>query len=102
MKKIKTGGRKAGTPNKSTAEIRDFIQSFLGAKFEELDEIFDQLEPKDKINALIKLTSYAVPKQSQMEMTAIHKQELAPDLSMLTDEELHHILEINKKVYPEN
>jgi len=97
MKKEKTGGRKAGTPNKTTQEIRDFMQSFLSEKFESLDEVFEQLEPKDKINAIIKMLPYLVPKQMQMDVSATHKHETKQDLSKLTDAELYNLLELTEK-----
>ena len=97
MKKQKTGGRKAGTPNKSSQEVREFMQSFLSEKFENLDEIYNQLEPKDKINAIIKMLPYIVPKQMQMDLTANHKTKPTLDYSKLSDEELHFIIAINEK-----
>lgn len=100
MKKEKTGGRKAGTPNKTTLEMRGFMQSFLGEKFEKLDEVFEQLEPKDKMSAIIKMLPYLLPKQMQMDLTATHQHQVRQDLSQLTDEELHKLIEINEKITP--
>ncbi|MGO3181233.1 MAG: hypothetical protein ACTIJ9_00220 [Aequorivita sp.] len=97
MKKKKTGGRKAGTPNKTTQEIRDFMQGFLSEKFESLDEVFEQLEPKDKINAIIKMLPYLVPKQMQMDVSATHKHQTKQDLSKLSDDELYQLLELTEK-----
>lgn len=90
-------GRPKGTPNKSSQEVREFMQSFLSEKFENLDEIYSQLEPKDKINAIIKMLPYVVPKQMQMDLMATVETKPTLDLSKLTDEELHLIIEINEK-----
>ncbi|SDX19314.1 hypothetical protein [Aequorivita viscosa] len=94
----KFGGRTKGTPNKTTQEMRDFMRDFLSRKFEKLDEVFDQLEPKEKINALLKMLPYLVPKQMQMDLTATQKQEQKQDLSKLTDAELHTLIELTDKV----
>lgn len=96
-KREKTGGRKAGTPNKTTAEIKDLMQAFLESKIDELDEVYNQLEPKDKVNAIIKMLPYIVPKQMQMDLNASLTQNIKPDLSKLTDEELHQLLAITQK-----
>lgn len=97
----KTGGRKAGTPNKSTQEMRDFMQAFLESKLDDLNEVFEQLKPKDKINALIKLLPYLMPKQMQMDVQATHKQVVKHDLSKLSDSELHKLLEMQEKINPD-
>lgn len=96
MKKRKTGGRKAGIPNKTTAEMRKILQSFLSRKFSELDNIFNELEPKDKVNAIIKMLPYLLPKQTE---TSFKNTSTPPeqDLSKLTDEELHKLIEITEK-----
>lgn len=97
IKREKTGGRIAGTPNRSTQEVRLFIQSFLERQFDNIDAIFEELSAKEKIQALTKLLPYIVPKQIQMDLNATHTQEVKHDLSKLTDEELHFILAIHEK-----
>ncbi|WP_417237620.1 DUF5681 domain-containing protein [Bizionia sp.] len=91
-------GRPKGSVNKSTNKMRDFMQSFLNEKFEKLDEVFELLEPKDKINAIIKMLPYMIPKQVQMDVMATHTQIEQPDFSKLTDEDLHNYLKIVEKL----
>ena len=58
----KYGGRQKGTPNKLTKEIRTVLKDLI---FEELDEIkehLDSLEPKQRIELVIKLIPYVLPK----------------------------------------
>ncbi len=58
----KYGGRQKGTPNKLTKEIRTVLKNLI---FEELDEIkehLDSLEPKQRIELIIKLIPYVLPK----------------------------------------
>ncbi len=57
-------GRPKGTPNVVTGQIRKILAEFLEDKVNELPKIFDQLEPEQKIDALMKIASYVVPKLS--------------------------------------
>jgi hypothetical protein len=57
----KTGGRKAGTPNKLTFETRQVLVNVLAAELENLPELFSQLTPEARIDAICKLTKYALP-----------------------------------------
>ena len=60
MKRIKTGGRQKGTPNKITSEIRDKIQVLISGTIDSLDiSKFTHLE---KIKLLQVLCHYILPK----------------------------------------
>jgi hypothetical protein len=61
-KGIKTGGRQAGTPNKLTKEIRAILKDFLYNELELLPDHLDSLEPKERIEIIIKLLPYILPK----------------------------------------
>ena len=80
----KTGGRKAGTPNKTTSLGKKILEKYF---FEDdglknlLHQIDDMEYEKDKVTAKIKLLEFVMPKQKEIEITAIDKEEL-------TDEEL--------------
>lgn len=58
----KTGGRKKGSVNKVTANMRETIDQFLAENFDDMKLEFGMLEPKDKINAYIRLLEFALPK----------------------------------------
>lgn len=58
----KFGGREAGTPNKLTKEIRAALKNILHQEIELLPDHFNKLEPKDRLEILIKLLPFALPK----------------------------------------
>lgn len=62
----KTGGREKGTPNKLTKELRAVLKDLLHQEFEELPNHFEGLEPKERIELLIKLLPYALPKVKEV------------------------------------
>ena len=59
MKGFKTGGRTAGTPNKTTKEMRDLITD-LSYKY--LASDLESLEPRERAVILTRLLSYVVPR----------------------------------------
>lgn len=61
----KTGGRVAGTPNRTTAETKEILQKVVGKELDKLGKIIEQLEPIERINAISKLLPYILPKQSE-------------------------------------
>jgi len=58
----KYGGRQAGTPNKLTKELRAALKNILHNEIEQLPDYFDKLEPKDRLELVVKLLPYALPK----------------------------------------
>jgi hypothetical protein len=62
MKGEKTGGREKGTPNRLTKELRSALKDLLHGEIQALPQRLDKLEDKERIYAVIKLLSYAVPK----------------------------------------
>lgn len=57
----KTGGRKPGTPNKISKDIRILLKNILYSELENLPSYLDKLEPKDRALVIIKLTQIAIP-----------------------------------------
>lgn len=68
----KTGGRKKGTPNKSTAQVREAIALFAEANVGRLQEWLDVIaedDPGKAVDVYIKLLEYHVPKLSRSDDT---------------------------------
>lgn len=58
----KFGGRKKGTPNKMTKELRNILKNILQKEIDLLPNHFTRLKTKERIELLIKLLPYALPK----------------------------------------
>lgn len=66
---VKKGGRKAGVPNKSTQVKKAFVEYILTKGEEDIDNLWDELRAKDKMDAIIKLMEFALPKLGRIETT---------------------------------
>lgn len=64
----KTGGRKKGSTNKTTADLKAWGLEFLNKHTKTFDDAFADLEAKDKLDVLVsllpKLMPYYIPKQT--------------------------------------
>lgn len=85
--KEKTGGRKAGTPNKNTADIKTRIAALIDEQFEAIQYDLGDLEPRDRIAAYLKFLEYILPKQRE------NKIDLNSRLDGLTDEQLNKLID---------
>jgi hypothetical protein len=68
-KGIKSGGRCSGTPNKITRDLKETINDFLNNNIESLQENFNQLDAKDKINFIERLLRYSIPRMADNSIT---------------------------------
>ena len=66
----KYGGRQKGTPNRMTKELRSILKDILYEEIEALKERLDALEPKERVELLIKLMPFALPKVNGISHTA--------------------------------
>ena len=66
---IKTGGRTAGTLNKTTAEIREHYQNLVSNNLEQLDSDLKSLEPLQRLKMIIELSKFVVPTLKATELT---------------------------------
>ena len=62
MQGSKTGGRQAGTPNKITSELREALKGIVANELDTLSDSLAQLPAKERLEVLIKLMPYCMPK----------------------------------------
>jgi hypothetical protein len=64
------GGRKAGTPNKATTEIKEAFQMLLEDNLEQLRVDISSLEPKERVKFMLDLASFIIPKMKSVDLKA--------------------------------
>ena len=71
MKREKTGGRKAGTPNKTTAEIREAFNELISLNLPKLSNWLDRVaadDPEKALDIIIKFSDFIIPKLQRTEI----------------------------------
>ena len=59
---VKYGGRKKGTPNRLTKEVREVLKELVFDEISQVQFHFEKLDPKERIELLIKLMPFVCPK----------------------------------------
>ena len=88
----KTGGRKKGTQNKTSSEIREVSAALLQGELETLKELLPTLKPDQYLKAIAMLYKVVVPQQRQIETETINEPteitvEIIDRLSQVTESE---------------
>ena len=65
----KYGGRQKGTPNRITKELRSLLKDVMYDEIGALQDRLDALNPKERVELLIKLMPYALPKVTSVSHT---------------------------------
>jgi hypothetical protein len=63
---IKTGGRTKGTPNRTTTETKQILKNIVSAEIDNINGLLDKLEPKERLDVIIRLLPYILPKQNEI------------------------------------
>lgn len=61
-KGVKSGGRKAGTPNVVTSQLRRVLKELLLSELERMPGYLSELSTKERVDVLVKLMAYSLPK----------------------------------------
>lgn len=67
--KPKTGGRTKGTPNTANRDLREVVRALVEDNAEQVRQDLAALDPKERVNAWLKLTEFVVPKLQRTETT---------------------------------
>ena len=62
---LKTGGRQKGTPNKVSAELKEWVQSVIDSNKKQFETDLQVVEPEKRLAMLEKLLQYVLPKQRE-------------------------------------
>lgn len=84
QKRNKTGGRAKGTPNKISTSVRTAIATILDSYFASNDFLADMqaLEPKDRVLAIEKFTSYIAPKLQSTTLDLAEEKNVTIDIRL--------------------
>jgi len=66
----KYGGREKGTPNRLTKELRSVLKDIVYRELETIELRLDELDPKERIELIIKLMPYVFPKLQSISHSA--------------------------------
>ncbi len=80
----KTGGRKKGTPNKTTSTVRSWLNNLIDSNREQIEKDLKELEPKERLQMLEKFLQYTTPKMSNVQQNI--------DFNNLSEENLDLII----------
>jgi hypothetical protein len=73
QKKGQTGnpyGRPKGIPNKTTSDLRQWVNTLIESNREQLEADLASLEPKERWQLIEKLIQYVIPKKREEEETS--------------------------------
>jgi len=74
-------GRKAGTPNKATTEIKEAFQMLLEDNLPTLQRDISSLEPKERVKFMLDLASFIIPKMKAIDVKSENTEAVFIDFS---------------------
>lgn len=77
-------GRPKGVPNKTTTDLRQWVNNFIDDNRQQIEKDWKCLEPRDRIFLFEKLLKYSLP--------TLQATTLTTDFEKLTDDQLDFII----------
>lgn len=95
----KTGGRKAGTPNKTTTDIKTWVANILDSGRADFEKRLKKLNDREYIRTFVGLLGYVMPKMSPTTPEDIlrKEREMMQELLLSMPEEM--IDRVTKRLY---
>jgi len=66
IEKQKYGGRQKNTPNKLTSELRNLVKVIVSNQLENIESDLKKIKPHQRIELIIKLMNFIMPKQNSI------------------------------------
>lgn len=82
-------GKPKGTKSKSVEEIRIRIKTFIDNNWQQVEDDFMKMDPKERLTIFEKLLKYAIPPLQSMNIQA----EIKTTLEGMTDDQLNELAE---------
>lgn len=92
----KFGGRKKGTPNRETKALRERINILLDSRWEQFLTDLDKLSEKERVDTVIRMLEYALPKLNRTEVRELNS--LEDFIAMTPQERQQKIMELKKQI----
>lgn len=61
-------GRPKGALNKTSAQTKNIIEKIVSSELKNINSLLEKLEPKERVDAIIKLLPYVIPKNAHIEI----------------------------------
>jgi len=74
-------GRKAGSLNRATKDIRDAFSLLIENNIDTLQKDLDSLEPKERVKLLLDMAQFVVPKMKSVDLKADKTETILIDFS---------------------
>jgi len=72
---MKFGGREKGTPNRLTKELRTILKNVLYNELDNIEELLDSLEPKERLELVIKLIPENIDQNTRVMLANFGKED---------------------------
>lgn len=63
-------GRKAGTPNKTTAQVREALHSLLNENLERMRDDLNKMAPATRVKLLLEMAKFVIPTYKAVDITS--------------------------------
>jgi hypothetical protein len=81
----KTGGRTKGTPNRTTAEIREIFQQLINENLDTINDDLKELKPEQRLKFIIEFSKFVIPTLKATELSAIGSKGFNPIVISFVD-----------------
>lgn len=59
-------GRPKGSVNRTTAELKELVKTYVEGELEQADSLLNELTAKERLDILCKMLPYVMPKQQEI------------------------------------